>query len=161
MRLFATSALFIAAWFSAGCRCEDKPASEKEYKDALAKLRLVPIVHIKEHHYYGDGGTIGFVLSGWEKTEFSFCLDGRMSVFDDDRDENAEHRVYISATHPEHKNAKRVSSGGKEERALLIVLKVWLASEYRLKDEGEHIGGIKRVVSEIEKHLKAVDTPKK
>jgi hypothetical protein len=160
MRLFIT-ALFIAMWFSADCRCEDKPASEKEYKDALSKLGLVPIVHIKEAHYYGDGGTNGFELSGWENTRFSFCLDGRMNVFDDDKDENADHRVYISATHPEHKNAKLVARGGKEERALLIVLKVWLASEYRLKDEGQHVGGIKRVVAEIEKHLKAVDTPKK
>lgn len=105
----------------------EEPVSAEQYAKALATLSLKTTVEISQVLHPGDGGSIGVILKGAGNTEFKFCIDGRLNVFGDG---DATGDLYVGAPLPDDKKARLAPIGSKEDTAVRIVLREWLARHY-------------------------------
>ena len=80
-------------------------------------IKLYPPFEVTSAGLYKDGGTIAIVVEDARGVSFPFCLDGRIKVPQDQR------HIYVGATYPSYTKACRVPIGGKEEKAILQILK--------------------------------------
>lgn len=106
----------------------EEPVPAEQYAKALVTLSLKANVEIQKVIHWGDGGSIGVILKGGENTEFNFCIDGRLNVFDDNAKSSGD--LYVGATVPDDKGAQLAPIGSKKDIAIRIVLKEWLARYY-------------------------------
>ena len=80
-------------------------------------IKLYPPFEVTSAGLYKDGGTIAIVVEDGRGVSFPFCLDGRIKV------PQYERYVYVGATYPTNSKAKQIPMGGKDEKAILKILK--------------------------------------
>src|SRR5437016_1017764 len=96
-------------------------------KQSAEVLKIAEPVEVSKVYYWKDGGSIGIELTDAKKAKHLFCLDGRM-LPSKDRPNDKEvgtRNLFIGATYPTGKEAKKVELRGPEESALYGVMLRW------------------------------------
>ncbi len=120
--------LFLALMPAWADEPQKDPAAEiraKYAKQSAEVLKIVEPVKVSDVFYWKDGGSIGIELTDAKGNKHAFCLDGRFLPTKEQPNEKGTRNLFVGATHPTHKGAKKVEMRGLEESALYGVMLRW------------------------------------